>query len=135
MLVGYLGDIVFAVAKNYVRTFDDYNRSGAGRWQTHELIGRKPVLEFLGADLEKISFKMQLRSDQGVDPEDEAQKLRKMRDAGTPCVLVLNGAPVGDNYWIVESLGEEVTYWNAYGKPLSITVDVSLKEYIESLVV
>ncbi len=135
MLVGSFGDIPFIVARGYVRTFDEYGRSSSGRWAKHDIIGEKPVLEYLGPDIEKISFKMHFRADHGLNPEREAAVLRKMRDKGEPAILMLAGSPVGDNRWIIESLGEEVTYWDAYGRPISLTVDVTLSEYVERLVV
>lgn len=135
MLVGSLGDVPFIVARGLVRTFSDYNREGSGRWAKHDLIGQKPVLEFLGKDIEKISFKMVFRADQGINPEKEAQKLRKMRDNGEVMVLILADKPVGDNSWVIESIGENVTFWDAFGNIQAMSVDVSLQEYVERLVV
>lgn len=135
MYVGSLGDVPFIVARGFVRTFKDYGRESSGRWAKHDLIGEKPVLEFLGPDIEKISFAMQLRSDNGLNPEREAARLREMRDNGEVVVLMLNGSPVGKNSWVVESVGEQVKAWNAFGRALSITLDVTLSEYTERLVV
>lgn len=135
MLVGSLGEVPFIVARGLVRTFSDYNREGSGRWAKHDLIGQKPVLEYLGEDLEKISFKMLLRADHGLNPENEVKKLRKMRDNGEVVVLILADKPVGNNSWIIESIGESVTFWDAFGNARSISVDISLQEYVERLVI
>lgn len=135
MLVGALGEVPFIVARGLVRTFSDYNREGSGRWAKHDLIGQKPVLEYLGEDLEKISFKMLLRADHGLNPENEVKKLRKMRDNGEVVVLILADKPVGNNSWIIESIGESVTFWDAFGNARSISVDISLQEYVERLVI
>lgn len=135
MIIGSLGDVSFVVARSLVRTFRDYSREGNGRWAKHDLIGQKPVLEFLGKDIEKISFTMVFRADQGINPEKEAQKLRKMRDNGEIMVLILADKPVGDNSWVIESLGESVTFWDAFGNIQSMSVDVSLQEYVERLVI
>lgn len=135
MIVGSLGDIPFIVARGLVRTFSDYSREGSARWAKHDLIGQKPVLEFLGKDIEKISFKMLLRADHGINPEKEVRKLRKMRDNGEVMILILADKPVGDNSWVIESLGENVTYWDGFGHILSVSIDVSLQEYVERLVV
>ena len=51
MQVGSMGDIPFVVSYGKIRTFSDYGRSVSGRWTKHDLIGRKPVLEFLGPDV------------------------------------------------------------------------------------
>lgn len=135
MIIGSLGDVPFVVASGLVRTFRDYSRDGNGRWAKHDLIGQKPVLEFLGKDIEKISFKMVFRADQGINPEKEAQKLRKMRDNGEIMVLILADKPVGDNSWVIESIGENVTFWDAFGNIQAMSVDVSLQEYVERLVI
>lgn len=58
MLVGFMADIPFIVSSRFIRTFDDYGRGSAGRWAQHDIIGDKPVLEFIGPDIEKISFSM-----------------------------------------------------------------------------
>lgn len=129
MQVGSMGDIPFVVTYGKIRTFSDYGRSGSGRWANHDLIGRKPVMEFLGPDVEKVSMKIQLRTDHGINPESELGRLRKMRDTGAVFPFILGGAPVSDNYWLLEDIGENVSYWRAGGKILSVSVDITLTEY------
>lgn len=129
MQVGSMGDIPFVVTYGKIRTFSDYGRSGSGRWAKHDLIGRKPVMEFLGPDVEKVSMKIQLRTDHGINPESELGRLRKMRDTGAVFPFILGGAPVSDNYWLLEDIGENVSYWRAGGKKLSVSVDITLTEY------
>ena len=129
MQVGSMGDIPFVVTYGKIRTFSDYGRSGSGRWAKHDLIGRKPVMEFLGPDVEKVSMKIQLRTDHGINPERELVRLRKKRDTGAVFPFILGGAPVSDNYWLLEDIGENVSYWRAGGKILSVSVDITLTEY------
>ena len=129
MQVGSMGDIPFVVTYGKIRTFSDYGRSGSGRWAKHDLIGRKPVMEFLGPDVEKVSMKIQLRTDHGINPESELERLRKMRDTGAVFPFILGGAPVSDNYRLLEDIGENVSYWRAGGKILSVSVDITLTEY------
>ena len=134
MQVGSMGDIPFVVSYGKIRTFSDYGRSGSGRWAKHDLIGRKPVMEFLGPDVEKVSMKIQLRTDHGINPESELERLRKMRDTGTVFPFILGGAPVSNNYWMLEDIGENVSYWRAGGKILSVSVDITLTEYSTEVV-
>lgn len=129
MQVGSMGDIPFVVTYGKIRTFSDYGRSGSGRWAKHDLIGHKPVMEFLGPDVEKVSMKIQLRTDHGINPESELERLRTMRDTGAVFPFILGGAPVSDNYWLLEDIGENVSYWRAGGKILSVSVDITLTEY------
>lgn len=132
MIVGYMGTIPFLTSKNIVRTIDGFSRSGEGRWAKHDIIGQKPVLEFIGPDAEEISFKILLRSDLGVSPLSEIKTLNEMRDSGAAFALVLGNKTVGDNLWVLKSVSYDVTYWNRYGTPLSAEVSVSLQEYVRN---
>ena len=129
MLVGFMADIPFIVSSRFIRTFDDYGRGSAGRWAQHDIIGDKPVLEFIGSDVEKISFSMQLRADQGINPAKELEKLRKLRDNAKVFPLVIGGNMVTNNMWVLESVDESVSFWGKAGSMLSVKVNVTLKEY------
>lgn len=133
MLVGFLNQTPFSVSASTIRTFNDYTRSGSGRWSKHDLIGQKPKLEFLGPDIEKISFKMQLRADQGISPQTELKRLRDIRDQGQVVSLVLGYKPVGGGFWVIESLDEAVKYWTKYGHIYCAEVTVTLQEYAEEV--
>lgn len=129
MLVGFMADIPFIVSSRFIRTFDDYGRGSAGRWAQHDIIGDKPVLEFIGSDVEKISFSMQLRADQGISPARELKKLRKLRDSGKQFPLVIGGNMISDNMWVLDSIDESVSFWGKAGSMLSVKVNVTLREY------
>jgi len=129
LIVGFLGGTPFITSRAYVYTFDDYTRSSSGRWAKHDVIGQKPLLEFLGSDIEEIGFKMKLRSDQGISPRVELEKLRRYRDEGRIMSLVLGGRVVGKTKWIIESISEAVNYWSRSGQIFSVDIDIKLKEY------
>jgi phage protein U len=128
-LIGTLGDIVFEVSRDKVRTFDNLTRKGAARWATHDVVGKKPVREFIGQGLESISFTMHLSVSLGVNPLAEINKLRELRDKGTPMELVLNGTSISDNLWVLEDLSEDWRKLDNKGILLFADVDVSLQEY------
>jgi phage protein U len=129
MLVGFLNTIPFIASRYLVRTFDNYKKQSSARWATHEIIGKKPVREFLGQDIDEITFDMLLRSDLGISPQKEVEKLTKLRDKGTPVPLVIGNKVIGSTLWTVESVSEQVQRWSKLGNPLSISVSVTLKEY------
>nr|DAH20773.1 MAG TPA: hypothetical protein [Caudoviricetes sp.] len=131
MFVGFLGTIPFVASRGYVRTFDDYKRQGDARWADHEIIGEKQVSEFLGENLEEISFTMLFRKDNGVNPQSEVDTLRELKANGTPVPLVLGFKVIGDGLWTVRSLDYSVDFWDKWGHPQAITANVSLKEYAE----
>lgn len=128
-MIGTLGEIVFEVSSDKVLTFDNLKRKGSGRWATHDIVGKKPVREFIGQGLESISFTMQLSAFLGVTPLDEINKLRELRDKGTAVELVLDGSSVGDNLWTIEDLSEDWRRVDNNGKLIYADLDVSLQEY------
>lgn len=134
MLVGFLGTIPFATSSRTVRTFDDYQRSSSARWSKHDLVNQKPVLEFLGPDVEKISFKMLLRADLGVNPAKELEWLRRLRDSGTVLPLMLGFRSIGQNFWVIDSLDYTVKHWTRFGQLYSVEVTVTLQEYVDGVV-
>lgn len=129
MLVGFLNTTPFIASSLILRTFDDYKRQGQGRWSKHDLIGQKPVLEYLGSDIEKISFKMLLRADQGISPAKELKRLRQWRDTGAVLPLIIGGKPIGSGFWVIDSLDEGIKYWTKFGHIFTAEVSVSLVEY------
>ena len=134
MLIGFLGTIPFATSSRSVRTFDEYKRSSSARWSKHDLVNQKPVLEFLGPDTEKISFKMLLRADLGVNPATELARLRRLRDRGTVLPLMIGFKSIGSNFWVIESLDYTVKHWTRFGQLYSVEVTVTLQEYVDGVV-
>lgn len=116
-----------------VFTFEGMQRDGSGRWATHEIIGqdKKPILEFIGPDLEKISFSVTLLAVLGVNPEEEIKKLRKIRDEGIVCDVMIGENPISTNQWVIPTISEaHKTYDNA-GALLAASVNISLTEYVK----
>ncbi len=66
-MIGTFGDVTFEVSSDKVRTFSDMKRSGSSRLASHDLIGRKPLLEFGGPGLETLTFNMALSAFLGLD--------------------------------------------------------------------
>ena len=104
MYIGYMGDIVFSVSVWRMITPTNYERESTARWAEHDLLLRKPVSQFGGPGLEKLSFSIILDADHGVSPALQLKKLRKMRDTGAVFPLVIGGRPVTQNYWRLDSV-------------------------------
>lgn len=132
-MVGSLGDIIFEVSSSVLRTIDQYRRSGSVRYGTHQRMIEKPITEFLGKDLDKISFTMRFSRQMGVTPEREMEALIDYMNNGEVLVLMLNNKVIGDNKWVIESLSESVKSFNSRGAVLVSEVNVSLLEYVERM--
>ena len=69
----------------------------------------------------------------GVDPLQEIETLRGMRDKGTAVPFIVGGKPQGEGLWLIESLSETWKYVDNNGIPRIIECSITLKEYIESV--
>jgi phage protein U len=132
MPIGCLGDVMFTVSSREVRTFRDMKRTTKARYASHEIIGQKPILEYIGPDGEEITFSMQFHAALGVSPADETEKLREMCESGEAVFLVIGNHTVGQNQWVVESVGENVDTVDNCGRIIVTQVDVTIKEYVPS---
>ena len=131
MYIGYMGDIVFAVSVDYMITPTNYERESEARWAEHGLLLRKPVSQFGGPGLEKLSFDIILDADHGISPAKQLKQLRKMRDTGAVFPLVIGGTPVTQNYWRLDSIKEGNCYWTPDGQIQQCIASLSLTEYEE----
>lgn len=129
MAIGSFGNIVFEVSSDKKRTFDELNRSGSARIALHNRQGLKELPEFLGPGAETISFSMRISAYDGINPKEELETLRAYRDTGTAVLFVLNGEPVGDGYWLIESISEEHPVIDNKGRTVVATCSVTIREY------
>ncbi|MDY0063397.1 MAG: phage tail protein [Myxococcota bacterium] len=127
-MLATLGSIVFEASADLVRTFGDAALKSSARWEAHEVIGRKPVQEYLGPALRTLGFAIRLDARLGVDPEAEAAALRDSVEQGEVLAFVLGGRPVGD--WFIKELSETWRHVMADGRVQVIVVELSLEEYV-----
>jgi hypothetical protein len=109
----------------------NYERESTARWAEHDLLLRKPVSQFGGPGLEKLSFSIILDADHGVSPALQLKKLRKMRDTGAVFPLVVGGRPVTQNSWRLDFVKEGNCYWTPDGQLQQCIAQLSLTEYEE----
>lgn len=127
-MLATLGSVVFEASADLVRTFGDASHKTSARWETHEVIGRKPVQEFIGPALRTLGFSIRLDAGLGIDPESEAAALRDSVESGEVLSFVLGGRPVGD--WVAKELSETWRHVTADGRVQVIVVELSLEEYV-----
>ena len=134
MMVGSLGPVVFSVSDAFVRTISDYTRKTSVRIESHDIIGQKPLSEWVGLSCDSISFGIKLSAFRGVNPREEAEKLRRMAERGEAVTFVMGGAPVTHNKWLIESVDEDANYYDRMGNIISSDVKLSIREYAEVVV-
>ncbi len=132
-MIGAFGDITFESNDQRILTFTGFQRDSSSRFATHEVIQKKPVTEFLGPDLDTISFTIQLSGAFGVKPREEMEKwLRKNRE-GHAETLVIGNKGLGYDKWIVTSVSQMWDVIFNKGEVYSGRVDIEIQEYVEVL--
>ena len=129
-VIGAIGDVVFEVSSKKVETLKDLKRQARGRYATHEIVGRKSVIEFLGLEPDEITFTMQLNADLGVNIQTEIAKLLDMVRTGEENYLIVGGRALGEGQWSITEMSYKVDYTDGWGEPTLVTVELTLKERI-----
>ncbi|WP_088227781.1 phage tail protein [Desulfosporosinus sp. FKB] len=132
-MIGYFGDIIFETSDQRILTFSGFKRDVKGRWEKHAVIGKKPVSEFSGPDLDTVTFTVNLNGSYGVKPRDEMERWAQYVSQGFAGVLVIGGRPIGDNLWDVQSVSEAWDTIFNQGELYSGKIDVTLEEYVEEI--
>ena len=96
------------------------------RWATHEVIGRKPVLERIGPELTTVSLEIPLNAMIGLPPLTGIKVFREMLETGEPQRLLIGPDYLGK--FVVESVSENQPYHTGLGIPVAATVTLTLKE-------
>jgi len=127
--VGMIGNVVFMSSGISVRTFENLTRKTTAKFAEHEVIGGKPVSEFVGVELDSFNFDIVLYSGLGVEPLTEFENLKSICESGIPQRVFLHGKTVG-KFTIRDVEGEE-KYW-VDGRPAVMGITLALKEFVET---
>ena len=130
IVIGAFGTLIFEVSAQRVITFDNYKRTTKAKYAKHEIIGRPPVSEFVGRELESITLTITLISCLGVTPEEEALKLRDICQRGEPNFLIIGNTVYGENEFVITDVSESVLHWTGGGNVLTNKLDVTFEEYV-----
>lgn len=129
-MIGALGDIVFIVSDDTLRTFMDFERNTESRWAAHDIHLAKPKSEYLGPGLDTISFSMRFDVTYGINPRKEMNALLELARSGKAVPLVIGGQGLGVNLWKVKSLRQKWIHVDNRGNVLVGEVEVVLEEYV-----
>lgn len=132
-MIGYFGPIKFETSDKRVLTFSDLSRSSSSRVSVHDNIGRKPSTEFIGPNLDGVTFTMNLNASQGSNPRETAEKLLDMCRSGEVHALVIGKKGLGLDRWIITNVSQAWGIVLNKGQLYSCKVDITLQEYITAL--
>lgn len=118
-----LGDIKFEL----ITYFNGLTETVSYNYAQHERIENKPLLQFLGKNLQEENIKLNFHRNFCV-PEDELKNLVEVADKASPLKFIKgNGEYVG--VFVIEEIGQTVEQASAEGDLLAVQVDIRLKEY------
>lgn len=130
MSLGVLGNIVFQVSAETVRTFDELTRSISGRWAQHDVLQQKPLTQWSGPGLDEITFTMRFDAALGVKPRNELDNLTMMANGGKAYPFTFGGKPLGrSGLWTIVSVELGFKTLDNRGNLLVGTANVTLREY------
>ncbi|MCI1274368.1 MAG: phage tail protein [Clostridiaceae bacterium] len=118
-----LGDIEFEL----ITYFNGLNETQTFNFAEHERINQKPMLQFMGLNLQEQEIKLNFHSS-FCTPEDEIKRLKGVANKGTPLKFIKgNGEYVG--VFVISEIVSAVEQASKEGDLISIQVDLKLREY------
>lgn len=127
--VGSFGDLVFSVSANTVRTFDSMSWDFSAKYTTHDRHIKADLLEYMGPEIDGISFSMIFSVFLGVNPMKEINRLRNMVREGRAERLVIGGRVYGSYKWVMQKGTVDLQHFDGKGNLWAAKVKVTLKEY------
>lgn len=129
-IIGCLGDIIFEVSEDTVRTLNNMVWSGSARYAVHERHLTNALTEFVGLDPDKITFNIILTTELNVDPVAEVVKIWNIERSGRAVPLTLGTKAYGKYRWTITKHEMKATAHYGNGDIRAATVSVSLQEYL-----
>lgn len=129
-MIGYFRDIIFEVSDEKIYTFNGFKLDASARYEAHEIIGKKPITEYIASNLKTITLTINLNGSYGVSPIEEMRKWMNLAETGEADYLVIGWEVMGDDQWVVKSVSETWDTFFNEGQLLSGKIDVTFEEYI-----
>ena len=130
MRVGNLGEIVFEVSDETVRTLSKMKWGGSANYAVHKRHAGNALTEFTGLNPDSFTFSMTLVAQLGVDPMAEIKKLWKYLRTGEAVPLNIGRHAYGRYRWSVVSIDSEIPHTDVEGNIYAADVAVKLQEYL-----
>lgn len=118
-----LGDIKF----DLITYFNGIEETNSYNYAEHPRINQKPMLQFLGENLQEQSIKLNFHTN-FCTPEDEIKKVKTAAQKGTPLKFIKgNGEYIG--VFVIAEITASTEQTTKEGNINSIQLEVKLREY------
>jgi hypothetical protein len=130
MRIGMLGDIIFEVSDDVVRTINNAQWSGSARYATHQRHLTNAKTEFAGINPDQMKFDIVLSAYLGVNPQAEITKIWQYERSGRTLPLVIGRKGYGKFRWTITQHQIKLQHYDGEGDLTQATVTVNLQEYL-----
>ena len=128
MKVGSFGDIIFETNEDKIQTYFDKTNTRTMLTNKVSIINGRPILTYLGYDLDTVKFTMRCHSEFGSPPNEVKQKLDKMIEEGLYGYLITGDKPFSKNPFCLQTYTMTETNW-ANGNCIGADFQLELIEY------
>lgn len=129
MKIGSFGDIVFEVNEDKIQTFKDKTNTRTMLTNKVNIINGRPIVTFLGSDLDTIKFTISCYTDYGSPPYEVKEKLDEMINKGLWGFLIVGDKPFNDNPFCLQSYTMTEVAWDNRGNCTVCDFQLDLLEY------
>ena len=133
MIVGLYGGgrIVFGLAARQGFLIGELEESSKAKFVEHEILGSKPITEFVGFENDEVSFSMNFIAGRTTAPMVAIPLLKGILSQAQAYPLIVGGRPVGSfmSQFVLTEVTSTYEHTNGMGIVTVASIDVSLKEY------
>jgi Phage P2 GpU. len=129
---GIFGAIQFGRAHGRIMTFEEIERKYTGRFTTHMVHLRKPLLEWAGNDILKITMKVNLDAAWCGDPLPLLAQWHFFHENALAAPLIVGSKPMGPglSLFVITEMSETHKHWLRRGRLIAVELSISFEEYI-----
>ncbi|MGL5435989.1 MAG: phage tail protein [Lachnospiraceae bacterium] len=118
----------FETSDKRILSFTGFKREVKARTVIHTPIRAKPIIEFLGSELQSITFTITLNASWGVSPKKIEKKLIKCIENGMVAPLVIGKRSICKKAMLLE-MSESYGIVLKGGEVYSAQMDLTMTEY------
>ena len=132
MQIGCLGDIIFQVSSDVIKTIDNMQWSGSARYSEHKRHMKSALTEFTGLDADTMTFNIEVSVYLGSKPMKEIVKIWKYEREGKVLPLVIGEKVYGKYKWTIKKHRVKAKTFDGKGNVTGASVSIDLLEYLKS---
>ena len=125
-VVGLFGVVPFVCSDSRVLTFSNLSKKKGARFVSHDVIGQKPVLEYIGPESDSISMTVRLDAGLGVPPSVGLMIFERMIETGAANLLLIGTEYHGQ--FVMTSMDVDRRFFTNTGAARVADVKLELKE-------